>query len=213
LFTSPPCLFDLDLTYHKRHYDTSIKGAGGPEKHPLPVALSRAGINGLLAAIQDAGAHAGRRFLEFFTANIRNRNTRFAYAQAVRRFFSWSEEKGIQLERILTVHVAVYIEQLGEQLSRPTEKQLLAAFRMLFDYLVTGGVLPMNPASSDRGPKQVVRRGKTPVLKVDEARALFDSIPTDTIVGLRDRAIIGVMCYSFARVSATVGMRIEKIAI
>lgn len=184
-------------------------GPGDPENHPLPVALSRAGIAGLPAAIADAGAHAGRRFIEFFTANIRNRNTRMAYAQAVRKFFLWCEEKRLDLERIQPVHVAAYIEQLGEQLSRPTVKQHLAAVRMLFDYLVTGGVLPMNPASSVRGPKHVVKRGKTPVLKADEARALFDSIPTDTIVGLRDRAIIGVMCYSFARVSATVGMRVE----
>jgi len=172
-------------------------------------ALLRAGIDGLPPLIAEASAHASQRFVEFFTANIRNRNTRMAYAQAIRKFFLWCEEKRLELERIQTVHVAAYIEQLGEQLSRPTVKQHLAAIRMLFDYFVTGGVLPMNPASSVRGPKYIVKKGKTPVLKPDEARALFDSIPTNTIVGLRDRAIIGVMCYSFARVSATIGMRIE----
>jgi site-specific recombinase XerD len=132
-----------------------------------------------------------------------------AGAQAVRKFSLWSEEKALALERIQPIHVAAYVEQLGEERSRPTVKQHLAAIRMLFDYLVTGQVIPMNPASSVRGPKNVVKRGKTPVLKPEEARALFDSIPTDTIVGLRDRAIIGVTSYSFARVSATINMRVE----
>ena len=78
---------------------------------------------------------------------------------------------------------------------------------MLFDYLVTGGILPMNPASSVRGPKYSIKRGKTPVLSAQEARQLLDSIETDTIIGLRDRALIGVMVYSFSRVTAAVSMR------
>src|SRR6185436_12728322 len=85
----------------------------------------------------------------------------------------------------------------------------LAAIRMLFDWLVIGQVVPMNPAASVRGPKHVVHRGKTPVLKAEQARQLLDSIRTDTIVGLRDRAIIGLMCYTFARVSAVVNMKME----
>ncbi len=88
-------------------------------------------------------------------------------------------------------------------------KQHLAAIRMLFDFLVTGQIVPMNPAASVRGPKHVVKRGKTPVLTADQARTLLDSIKTDSIVGLRDRALIGLMCYTFARVSAMVHMRVE----
>ena len=101
---------------------------------PIPNSLARAGIEGLPAPIADAGARAGRRFIEFFTANIRNRNTRMAYAKAVREFFFWCEEKGIQLERIQPTHIAAYIEQLGEEKSKPTVKQHLAAVKMLFDY-------------------------------------------------------------------------------
>jgi integrase len=67
----------------------------------------------------------------------------------------------------------------------------------------------MNPASSVRGPRHVVKRGKTPVLTADQARQLLDSINVATIVGLRDRALIGLMCYTFARVSAMVHMRVE----
>lgn len=105
--------------------------------------------------------------------------------------------------------MAAYIEQLGAEMTKPSIKQHLAAIRQLFDYLVTGGILPSNPASSVRGPKYVVKRGKTPVLSAEEARQLLDSIESDTLIGLRDRALIGVMVYSFARVSAAVTMRVE----
>jgi integrase/recombinase XerD len=77
------------------------------------------------------------------------------------------------------------------------------------DWLITGGVISFNPASSVRGPKFSVKRGKTPVLTAEEARQLLDSIDTATLIGLRDRALIGVMAYSLARIGAVLGMRIE----
>jgi integrase/recombinase XerD len=110
------------------------------------------------------------------------------------------------LADVKPVVVAAYIET--HPAAAPTVKQHLAAIRMLFDFLVTGQIVPMNPASSVRGPKYVVKRGKTPVLRADEARVLLDSIKIDSIVGLRDRALIGLMCYTFARVSAVVTMRV-----
>jgi site-specific recombinase XerC len=70
-------------------------------------------------------------------------------------------------------------------------------------------VLAVNPAHAVRGPKYVVRRGKTPVLSEEEARRLIESIDTSTLVGLRDRALIGVMTYAFARIGAVVAMRVE----
>jgi integrase/recombinase XerD len=176
---------------------------------PIPPRdLGRAGFEILPATITRAGERAAWRFIEFFTANIRNRNTRAAYAQAVTQFFQWCEARGVRdLEKIKPVIIAAYIEQHPG--AAPTVKQHLAAIRMLFDWLVIGQVIPTNPASSVRGPKYVVRRGKTPVLKADQARMLLDSIEIDTIVGLRDRALVGLMCYTFARVSAVVGMRVE----
>ena len=104
--------------------------------------------------------------------------------------------------------VAAYIEQLTAVYAPATVKQYLAAIRMLFDWLVVGQVVPFNPASSVRGPRHVVKTGKTPVLTAGEARALLDAIDTGTLVGLRDRAVIGLMVYSFARVSAAVAMRV-----
>ena len=109
------------------------------------------------------------------------------------------------------LHVAAYIEQLGRERSAPTVKQRLAAIRHLFDWLVTGQVIPVNPASSVRGPSHSVKRGKTPVLDRSEARALLDSIDVTTPVGLRDRALIGLMVYSFARIGAALSMKVEDV--
>ena len=175
-----------------------------------PRGLVRADVQAMPRLVANAGPQAEKRFIEFFTATIRNPNTRAAYARAVSQFLCWCEERGFtDLLQIEPVVVATYIEQLGQRRSKPTVKQHLAAVRMLFDWLVTGQVLPMNPASSVRGPKHVVKRGKTPVLTAEEARELLDSIDTTNVVGLRDRALIGVMVYSFARVGAVVGMTVE----
>lgn len=159
------------------------------------------------AVIDRAGGPARKRFLEFFTATIRNENTRMAYARAVGSFFEWCRSYRLELIDIEPIHVAAYIEQHPG--AAPTVKQNLAAIRMLFDWLVIGQVLAMNPASSVRGPKHVVKRGKTPVLDADQARRLLDSIDTAKLSGLRDRALIAVMVFSFARVSAAVSLKVD----
>src|SRR3546814_7425848 len=79
------------------------------------------------------------------------------------------------------------------------------------DLLVTGHAVPANPAGSVRGPAHSQRRGKTPVLAPDEARRLLDSIDVTTHAGLRDRALIGLMVYSFARIGAALAMRVEDV--
>jgi site-specific recombinase XerD len=79
------------------------------------------------------------------------------------------------------------LEALQTTAAKPTAKQHLAAIRMLFDWLIIGQVLAINPAHAVRGPKHVVRRGKTPVLTEGEARRLLDSIDASTLVGLRSR--------------------------
>ena len=159
--------------------------------------------------IADAGTDARRRFIEFFTANIRNKNTREAYARNVSQFCAWCEQAKFSLKLLEPVVIAAYVEQIGLRLAKPSVKQHLAAIRMLFDYLVVGQIIPINPAASVRGPKHVVKRGKTPALSDDDTRRLLDSIDTYTVIGLRDRAIIAIMVYSFARVSAVVGMNVR----
>jgi integrase/recombinase XerD len=183
-------------------------------RSPNSKVLTATGGPLLPAIIAQAGDHAARRFIEFFTATIRNANTRRAYAKAVSDFLAYCQHSGLTLPGIEPVHVAAYIEQLTRSKAAPTVKQHLAAIGMLFDWLTSGGILPFNPAASVRGPKYVVKRGKTPVLTAKEARDLLDSIVPDdpaftpTLIDLRDRALIGVMVFSFARVSATVGMQV-----
>ncbi len=157
----------------------------------------------------DASEGTWHRYIEFFTAHIRNKNTREAYFRAARQFARFCERRSVTLERVDPFLVAAYIETKSKTLSKPTVKLHLAALRMLFDFLVVGQALKTNPATSVRGPKHVVKRGKTPVLSADEARQLLDTIDAQTLIGLRDRAIIGVMIYSFARVGAVVSLQVQ----
>lgn len=166
----------------------------------------------LPAAIASMNEVARSRFLEFFTANIRNANTRRAYLRASTEFFTWCEDRGVaSLPAIKPIHVAAWIEELSASCAVPTVKQRLAAIRHLFDWLVTGQIIPTNPAASVRGPSHKVRRGKTPALSPEETRELIDSIDISTPAGLRDRALIGLMVYSFARIGAALAMKVEDV--
>jgi len=161
--------------------------------------------------------------LEFFTAQINNDHTRKAYLNATRRFAEWCAAHGIgDLASVHPFHVAAFIKELQGQFSPPPVKQNLAALRMLFDWLVTGHVLDVNPSHAVRGPKYVVKKGKTPVLTAEEAHELLESIKITTrvirngreleepdLLGLRDRALIGVMVYTFARMGAVLQMKVK----
>src|SRR6202047_3530463 len=165
---------------------------------------------------------AARRFLEFFTAQINNAHTRRAYLNATRRFADWCASKEIhELAQVQPFHVAAFVHDLQDELSPPSVKQHLAAIRMLFDWLVTGHVIETNPAHSVRGPRYTVKKGKTPVLTVEEAHALLESIPITKkpadeteaaeqpdLLGLRDRALIAIMVFSFARIGAVIQMKV-----
>lgn len=181
-----------------------------PPEKPVRISAAIAATIAVPAIIADAGDRAARRFLEFFAATIRNKNTRMAYYRACVRFFDWCEQHRIgTLADIEPLHVAAYIETMRTGFEKPSVKQHLAAIRMLFDWLVTGQIVATNPAHSVRGPKHVVKTGKTTVLDAGQARQLLDSIDTSTMVGLRDRALISVMTFAFARISAAVAMRVE----
>jgi site-specific recombinase XerD len=164
------------------------------------------------ALIAAAGDRAATRFLEFFAADIRNPHTRRAYGRAVTEFLAWCDDNRVSsIEAVQPLHVSAWVEQQTREHAAPTAKLRLAALRHLFDWLVTGQVVPVNPASSVRGPSHAVKSGKTPVLAPDEARALIDSIDVTTPVGLRDRALIGLMVFSFARIGAALGMQVQDV--
>jgi integrase/recombinase XerD len=153
---------------------------------------------------------ARTRLRDFFSSHLRNPHTRRAYREAVRQFSGFCAEHGIvDLAQVEPVHVAAFVESQFKLHSKPTVKQRLAALRMVFDWMVVGQVIPTNPAHAVRGPKHTQKKGKTPVLGADEARTLLDAIDTTSLPGLRDRALIGLMVYTFARVGAAVSMKVE----
>nr|WP_232450160.1 tyrosine-type recombinase/integrase [Burkholderia ubonensis] len=164
------------------------------------------------ALVASAGEPAGVRFLEFFTSAIRNPHTRRAYARAASDFLTWCSEIGVSsIAAVQPLHVAAWIELQTATHAAPTVKQQLAAIRHLFDWLVAGQVVPVNPAASVRGPTHSARTGATPVLDRTEARQLLDSIDVSTPIGLRDRALIALMVFSFARIGAALAMRVEDV--
>ena len=164
------------------------------------------------ALVKAAGDRAGIRFLEFFASAIRNPHTRRAYARAAGDFLAWCAGAGVtSITAVQPLHVAAWIELQTQSHASPTVKQRLAAIRHLFDWLVTGQIVPHNPAASVRGPSHTVKKGRTPVLDASEARQLLDSIDVTTPIGLRDRALIALMVFSFARVGAALAMRVDDV--
>jgi site-specific recombinase XerD len=175
----------------------------------VPLTVSARALPAIVAA---ADNDARERFLEFFASNIRNRHTRRAYLTAVQDFLDWCEPAGVgSFREVRPLHVAAWVEQQSQTHKAPTAKLRLAAIRHLFDWLVNGQVVPINPAASVRGPTHVVRKGQTPLLEPKEARKLLDSIDVSTAIGLRDRALLALMVYSFARVGAALAMRVEDV--
>lgn len=164
------------------------------------------------ALVEAAGERARYRFIEFFAAQIRNPNTRRSYLRVSADFMAWLDARGVSdIRQVNSFIVAAYVEHLQANYPAPTVKQRLAAIRSLLDWLATGGVLEFNPATAVRGPRHSVKKGKTPILASDEARQLLDSIDISTPIGLRDRALIGLMVYSFARVGAATAMLVDDI--
>jgi integrase/recombinase XerC len=132
--------------------------------------------------------------------------------QCCAEFLAWCDQQGVpSVAAVQPLHVAAWIEQQTRDYAVPTAKARLAALRHLFDRLVTGQVMPANLAGSVRGPLHVVRAGKTSVLAPEEARVLIDAIEITTHAGLRDRALIVLMVFTFERIGAALGMKVEDV--
>jgi len=169
-----------------------------PQSFPAPILIER------------AGPSTRKTFFEFFTVPIRNANTRAAYYRAIQEFLSWCERAGYQhLEDIEPITVAAYIETLQHLAAPPTVKQHMAAIRMLFSWLTEKGVLAMNPAREVKTEGFSRTEGKTPAFVDGEVQKLLDAVETSTQTGLRDRAMLGVLAYTFARIGAIVNLKVE----
>jgi integrase/recombinase XerD len=170
--------------------------------------------DGLPALITAAGPAAVFVWDEFFTAGIRNLHTRRAYAHAVRRFLAWAESQGHELARLTPGQVGSYLDSIPGTI--PTKKQHLAALRGFFDALVRRHVVFLNPALSVKAERYTVIEGKTPEITIEHARTLLRSIRVSyetktgevpNPVGLRDRAVIGVLIYTAARIGAVASLK------
>jgi integrase/recombinase XerD len=165
-------------------------------------------LGGPPAIIHAAGGAALFAWDEFFSAELRNPHTRTAYRRAVRRFLAWCEARGVELARVTPGMVGQYFDEHPG--SAPTKKLHLAAVRRLFDKLVTRHVIALNPALSVRGERYQVVEGKTPEITVEQARTLLKSPDGASVVGLRDRAVIGILIYTAARVGAVCKLRLKN---
>lgn len=158
----------------------------------------------LVAATGAAGQFA---WDEFFVGTIRNAYTRRSYLQAVRRFFAWCQNHGLELPRITPGMVGRYFDEL--KLSVPSKKLHLAAIRAFFDVLVQRHVVVLNPAYSVRTEKYATIEGRTPAITVEQSRSLLASIELNSVADFRDRALIAVLIYTAARAGAVAKLRLK----
>jgi site-specific recombinase XerD len=93
--------------------------------------------------------------------------------------------------------------------SPPTVKQHMAAIRMLFSWLTEKGVLAMNPAREVKTERFSRTEGKTPAFVEGEVQKLLNTVGISTHTGLHDRALLGVLAYTFARIGAVVNLKVE----
>lgn len=142
-------------------------------------------------------------------AHIRTGNTRAAYRRAHDLFGQWCSFRGLTLEQLDPVSASAYIKELRKNRSPSTVKQHLSALRKLGDYLVTGGVLPLSAFAPVRTPIHDVENGSTNALDEAGARLLLGTPPADSLIVLRDRAILATMIFTLARISALVGLRLS----
>ncbi len=166
------------------------------------------------AAIANAPREAWAAIIQFFAAELNNPNTRRSYIRGAEDFFAFAATLpgGQQLVTINALHIAAWLEDMKRRgASTPTIKQRLAGIKMLFQSLVRAQVLPLSPASVVKGPRYSVSKGKTPVLTGEEMLQLLHAIDTAQLIGLRDRALIGAMAYSFARIGAITALKVGDV--
>ena len=168
-----------------------------------------AAISSIPAIIERAGPGARFAFEEFFHAKIRNVHTRRAYRRAVLCFLQWCERRQRSLHEVSPADVGIYLDELKHSVA--SKKQILAGLRHFFDGMVTRHAIALNPALSVRGERYQVLEGKTPEITIRQARKLLSSIDTDSVVGLRDKAILSILVYTASRIGAVARLTLRDL--
>ena len=156
-------------------------------------------------SVAEHGPAARYAWEEYFAGKLRNPHTRQAYLFAVGRFLTWCEQRSVGLLDITPGMIGQYFDE--HPASAPTKKLHMSAIRGLFDTLVLRHIVVLNPALSVKTERFSALEGKTPEITVEQARLLLQSISVDTAIGLRDRAIIGILVYTAARAGAVARLR------
>src|ERR1700726_4517393 len=133
---------------------------------------------------ESARAKTAETFLELLGARVRNPNTRSAYRVAWRSFLAFCSARKLELESVKAYHVGAWLDQHSG--SKSTQRQHLAAVRLLFDHLMTRGVIEYNPAARARPPRLVRDTSRTPVFEEAEIEAFLDSINLNSVKEIRD---------------------------
>lgn len=134
--------------------------------------------------------------VEWF-ANIRNKNTRKAYQRDVKEFMDFIGLREPDEFRLVTrAHVIAWRKSLeAKALGESTIRRKLSALSSLFDELCEKNALPHNPVTSIERPKANNNIGMTPAISDEQAKALIEAPPANTLKGIRDRAILATLAY------------------
>jgi integrase/recombinase XerD len=145
--------------------------------------------------------------LNILEGRIRNKNTRSAYKIAWRSCFEFCSLYKLEIERVKPYHFGLWLKR--HPASVATQRQQLAAVRLLFDHLLEKGVVELNPAARAKPPRLERETSHTPVFEEDEIKAFLSAIKPDSLMDIRDKALFSVLLYSWARVSAVVTLKVE----
>ena len=134
-------------------------------------------------------------------ANLSCAQTRRAYQNDLRAFMAFTGIVQPQEFRLVARgHVLAWRASLEQQgLASATIRRKLAALASLFDYLCEANAVTHNPVKGVKRPKVESYEGKTPALSADQARALLVTPPSDTLKGVRDRAILSLLLFHALR--------------
>jgi integrase/recombinase XerD len=152
-------------------------------------------------------AKVSETLLNILEGRVRNSNTRKAYKAAWRSFFAFCSEYKLELNRAKPYHVGMWLKRHTGSVA--TQRQHLAAVRLLFDHLLEKGVVDINPAARAKAPRLERGSAHTPIFEQSEIKAFLDAIKVDSLIDKRDKALFSTLAYSWARVSAAVGLKVE----
>src|SRR5208337_2365775 len=152
-------------------------------------------------------AKISETLLNILEGRVRNSNTRKAYKAAWRSFFEFCSEYKLELDRVKPYHFGLWLKRHTGSVA--TQRQHLAAVRLLFDHLLEKGVVDINPAARAKPPRLERESAHTAVFEQNEIKAFLEAIKLDSLIDKRDKALCSVLLYGWARVSAVVTLRVE----